>query len=71
VDTVHQGDWDGEKGVYHLNAVDMVTQWQVIGCAAKIIQTTTLRADSLPIPFTFLLSVLAHTMGNPARIAII
>jgi transposase InsO family protein len=36
VDTVHQGDWDGEKGVYHINAVDAVTQWQVIGCAAKI-----------------------------------
>ena len=36
VDTVHQGDRDGEKGVYHINAVDTVTQWQVIGCAAKI-----------------------------------
>jgi hypothetical protein len=22
VDTVHQGDWDGAKGVYHINAVD-------------------------------------------------
>lgn len=36
VDTVHQGDWDGEKGVYHINAVDTVTQWQVIGSVAKI-----------------------------------
>lgn len=36
VDTVHQGDWDGEKGVYHINAVDTVTQWQVIGCTSKI-----------------------------------
>jgi transposase InsO family protein len=36
VDTVHHGDWEGEKGVYHINAVDTVTQWQVIGCAAKI-----------------------------------
>src|SRR5713101_1251355 len=36
VDTVHQGDWEGEKGVYHINAVDTVTQWQVIGCATKI-----------------------------------
>jgi hypothetical protein len=24
VDTVHQGDWEGTKGVYHLNAVDAV-----------------------------------------------
>ena len=26
VDTVHEGDWDGAKGVYHINAVDTVTQ---------------------------------------------
>jgi transposase InsO family protein len=36
VDTVHQGDWDGAKGVYHINAVDTVTQWQVVGCASRI-----------------------------------
>lgn len=36
VDTVHQGDQDGVKGVYHINAVDEVTQWQVMGCAAQI-----------------------------------
>ena len=26
VDTVHQGDLDGVKGVYHINTVDEVTQ---------------------------------------------
>ncbi len=36
VDTVHQGDLDGVKGVYHINAVDEVTQWQVIGATAQI-----------------------------------
>ena len=36
LDTVHQGDWDGAKGVYHINAVDTVTQWEVVGCASKI-----------------------------------
>lgn len=36
VDTVHQGDWDGAKGVYHLNAVDAVTQWEVVGCTPRI-----------------------------------
>jgi transposase InsO family protein len=36
VDTVHQGDWEGTKGVYHLNAVDAVTQWQVVGCVSRI-----------------------------------
>src|SRR6202048_5562135 len=36
VDTVHQGDRDGHKGVYHINAVDEVTQWQVVGAAEQI-----------------------------------
>src|SRR5207237_7837784 len=36
VDTVHQGDLDGVKVVYHINAVDEVTQWQVVGATAQI-----------------------------------
>lgn len=36
VDTVHQGDGDGVKGLYHINAVDEVTQWQVVGATAHI-----------------------------------
>ena len=36
IDTVHQGDMDGVKGVYHINAVDEVTQWEVVGATAKI-----------------------------------
>lgn len=36
VDTVHQGDTDTRKGLYHLNAVDTVTQWQVVGCCETI-----------------------------------
>jgi transposase InsO family protein len=36
VDTVHQGDLDGIKGLYHINAVDEVTQWEVVGATAQI-----------------------------------
>ena len=36
VDTVHQGDRDGVKGVFHINAVDEVTQWQIVGATAHI-----------------------------------
>jgi hypothetical protein len=36
VDTVHQGDLDKEKGVYHINIVDEITQWEIIGCVEKI-----------------------------------
>jgi len=36
VDTVHQGDRDGEKGVYHINTIDEVTQWENLGCVERI-----------------------------------
>jgi transposase InsO family protein len=36
VDTVHQGDLEGVKGLYHINAVDEVTQWQIVGATAQI-----------------------------------
>jgi hypothetical protein len=36
IDTVHQGDRDGVKGVYHINAVDEVTQWEIVAAAPPI-----------------------------------
>ncbi len=36
VDTVHQGDQDGIKGVYHINAVDEVTQYEGVLSCCKI-----------------------------------
>ena len=36
VDTVHQGDLDKEKGVYHINLVDEVTQWEIVGAVSGI-----------------------------------
>ena len=36
IDTVHQGDCNGEKGVYHINAVDEVTQWELVASVNRI-----------------------------------
>lgn len=36
VDTVHQGDQDGRKGLYHINAVDEVTQWEIVAATPQI-----------------------------------
>ena len=36
IDTVHQGDLDGIKGVYHITCVDAVCQWQVEACVQGI-----------------------------------
>ena len=54
VDTVHPGDLDGSKGVYHIHAVDEVTQWQVVGAVAAIAQAhlePVLRAILAQFPF--------------------
>ncbi len=36
MDTVHQGDLDGIKGVYHINAVDCVTQYEGVATCERI-----------------------------------
>jgi hypothetical protein len=54
VDTVHQGDLNGVKGVYHINMVDEVTQWQVVACVEAISEDwlkDVLEAAILMFPF--------------------
>ena len=51
IDTVHQGDLDGVKGVYHITCVDEVSQWQVQACVQGISEA-------------FLLPVLALVMAQ-------
>ena len=36
IDSVHQGDLDGIKGVYHITCVDSVSQWQIEACVQGI-----------------------------------
>jgi transposase InsO family protein len=36
VDSVHQGDQDGVKGLYHINAVDCVTQYEGVATCERI-----------------------------------
>jgi transposase InsO family protein len=36
VDTVHQGDAPAGQGVYHINAVDQVTQWEIVSATECI-----------------------------------
>lgn len=41
IDTVHQGDQDKQKGVYHINAVDEITQFEVV-CSVETISENNL-----------------------------
>jgi hypothetical protein len=57
IDTVHQGDQDGLKGVYHVNAVDIVTQWEVVASVERISEAFLLPVIALMLesfPFTVL-----------------
>lgn len=36
VDSVHQGDQDGVKGVYHINTVNCVTQYEAVPTCERI-----------------------------------
>ena len=36
VDTVHQGQAKAGEGVYHINAVDEVTQWEIVAATPRI-----------------------------------
>ena len=51
IDTVHQGDLDGEKGVYHINAVDEVTQFEVVVSVERISEV-------------YLIPALAHLLAS-------
>ena len=56
IDSVHQGDLDGKKGVYHINAVDEVTQFQAVVCVEKISEAYLLVAlDELFAAFPFVI----------------
>jgi transposase InsO family protein len=49
IDTVHQGDLDGRKGLYHINVIDQVTQGEIIASTPQISELWLLpvRADML------------------------
>ena len=57
VDTVHQGDRNGAKGVYHINLVDEVTQFEHVGAVAAISEAflvPVLEGMLLSLPFAVL-----------------
>ncbi|WP_342316373.1 transposase family protein [Lysobacter sp. FW306-1B-D06B] len=54
IDSVHQGDFRGRWSVYHINAVDCVTQWQVVATVPSLKREhmlPTMRAMLAQFPF--------------------
>lgn len=56
VDSVHQGDLDGVKGLYHINLVDEVTQFQFVGTTERVSERFLLPVlEALITAFPFLI----------------
>ena len=63
IDTVHQGDQDGMKGLYHINAVDEVTQFEVVVTVERISEQFLIPAlEALLATFPFV--ILGFHAGN-------
>ncbi|WP_219988682.1 hypothetical protein [Leucothrix pacifica] len=55
IDTVHQGDLDKQKGGYHINAVDEVTQFEILATVVAISERFLMSALAqllIQFPFT-------------------
>jgi hypothetical protein len=65
VDSVHQGDCNGAKGVYHINPVDEVTQWEV-PVAVETLQETCIdpALDEMFPLFPFIIENFHSDNGN-------
>ena len=56
IDTVHQGDLNGQKGVYHVNAVDEVTQWEIVASVERISEAHLVPVlESMLVQFAFII----------------
>jgi hypothetical protein len=78
IDTVHQGDMNGGKGVYHINAVDKVTQWKIVASVERIseaylvpvlktIETSSIRISTSIAPVSSL-CLLLTLKARPGRL---
>jgi len=56
IDTVHQGDLNGRKGVYHVNAVDEIAQWEIVASVERISEAYLLPVlESMLVQFPFVI----------------
>ena len=56
IDTLHQGDINGQKGVYHINAVDEVAQWEIVASVERISESYLVAVlESMLVQFPFVI----------------
>ena len=56
IDTVHQGDFNKHKGIYHINAVDEITQWEIVASVERISEAYMVPVlESMLVQFPFVI----------------
>ena len=56
IDTIHQGDLNSQKGIYHINAVDEVTQWEIVASVERISEAYLVPVlESMLVQFPFII----------------
>jgi len=56
IDTIHQGDFNDQKGVYHINAVDEVTRWEIVASVHRISEAYLVPAmENMLVQFPFII----------------
>ena len=56
IDTIHQGDVNDQKGVYHINAVDEVTRWEIVASVHRISEAYLVPAmENMLVQFPFII----------------
>ncbi|MFM7462404.1 MAG: hypothetical protein ACKO15_16380, partial [Burkholderiales bacterium] len=71
IDTVHQDDHDGIKRVYHINAVDIVTQWEVVAAVERISEAYLLPVIALMLESFPCLVVVRALQNHQANLPLI
>ncbi|OGS97006.1 MAG: hypothetical protein A3H31_07185 [Gallionellales bacterium RIFCSPLOWO2_02_FULL_57_47] len=70
VDSVHQGDLDGIKGVYHINAVDCVTQYEGVATCEKISEAFLIPVlEALLLSFPFVIHGFHSDNGSESEVS--
>jgi len=56
IDTVHQGDFNCHKRIYHINAVDEIMQWEIVASVERISEAYLVPVlESMLVQFPFVI----------------
>jgi len=69
INTLHQGNFNGHKGIYHINAVDEVRQWEIVASVGRISEAYLVPVlESMLVQFPFVIRGFHSDNGSVYKI---